>query len=86
MALEGPHFLSSITFILSAAATSITIELGLCQRWFLLHEVISPGFMVCVTLIFKTLEYLHLIPFVSNKCMDLTLAHLTVSGGVDRMP
>jgi hypothetical protein len=86
MALEGPPFLSSNTFILSAATTSITIGLVLCQRWFLLHEVISPGIMVCVTLIIKTLEYVHLIPFVSNKCLDLTLAHLTMSGGIDRCP
>jgi hypothetical protein len=36
--------------------------------------------MVCVTLIFKTFQYVHLIPFVSNKCLDLILAHLTMSG------
>jgi hypothetical protein len=42
--------------------------------------------MVCVTLILKTFEYVHLIPVVSNKCLDLILAHLTISGGNDRMP
>jgi hypothetical protein len=42
--------------------------------------------MVCVTLILKTFEYVHLIPFVSNECLDLILAHLTISGGNDRMP
>jgi hypothetical protein len=42
--------------------------------------------MVCVTLIIKNLEYMHLIPFVSNDCLDLTLAHLTMSGGIERMP
>jgi hypothetical protein len=42
--------------------------------------------MVCVTLIIKNLEYVHLVPFVSNKFLDLTLAHLTMSGGIDRMP
>jgi hypothetical protein len=49
MALEGPSFSSSISFILSAAATSITIGLVLYQKRFLLHEVIGPGIMVCVT-------------------------------------
>jgi hypothetical protein len=70
----------------SAAAASITLGLVLHQRWFLLHEVMSPGIMVCVTLILKTFEYVHLIPFVSNKCLDLILVHLTMSGGNDSMP
>jgi hypothetical protein len=86
MALEGTYFLPFNASILSAATTSITIVLVLCQRWFLLHEVMSPGIMVCVTLIIKTLEYVHLIPFVSSKCLDLIFAHLTMSGGIDRMP
>jgi hypothetical protein len=86
MALESPPFLPFNVSILSAAATSITIGLVLSQRWFLLHEVMSPGIMVCVTLIIKTLEYAHLIPFISNKCLDLILAHLTMSGVIDRMP
>jgi hypothetical protein len=46
----------------------------------------SSGIMVCVTLILKTFEYVHLIPFVSNKCLDLILAHWTMSRGNDRMP
>jgi hypothetical protein len=86
MALEGPPFLSSNIFALSGAATFITIGLVLCQRWFLLHEVISPGIMVCVTLIIKTIQCMHLIPFISNNCLDLTLAHLTMFGGIDRVP
>ena len=86
MALEGPPFLFSSIHILSAAVASTTIGLILCQRGFLLHEVISSGIMVCVTLIIKTLEYVHLIPFISNDCLDLTLAHLTMFGGIDRMP
>jgi hypothetical protein len=86
MALEGPPFLSSSIFVLSIAATSITIGLVLCQSWFLLHEVISPGIMVCVTLIIKTIEYMHLIPFISNNCLDLTLAHLTMFGEIDKVP
>jgi hypothetical protein len=42
--------------------------------------------MVCVTLILKTFEYVHLIPFVSNECLDLILVHLTMSGGMTRCP
>ena len=48
MALEGPSFSSSISFILSAAA-SITIGLVLYRKRFLLHEEIGLGIMVCVT-------------------------------------
>jgi hypothetical protein len=46
----------------------------------------SPSIMVCVTLILKTFEYVHLIPFVSNKFLELILVHLTMSGGNDRIP
>jgi hypothetical protein len=86
MALEGPPFLSSSIFIMSAAAASTTISLVLCQRGFLLHEVISSGIMVCVTLIIKTIECMHLIPFISNNCLDLTLSHLTMFGGLTGCP
>jgi hypothetical protein len=86
MALEGPPFLSSGIFILSAAATSTTICLVLCHRGFLFHEVISSGIMVCVTLIIKTIECMHLIPFISNNYLDLTLAHLTMFWGLTGCP
>ena len=86
MALEGPPFLSSSIHIMLATTTSTTIGLVLCQRGFLLHEVISSGIMVCVTLIIKTIECMHMIPFISNNCLDLTLAHLTMFGGIDRVP
>ena len=82
MALEGPPFLSSSIFVLSTKTTSITIGLVLCQRRFFLHEVTSLGIMVCVTLIIKTIECMHLIPFISNNCLDLTLAHLTMFWGL----
>jgi hypothetical protein len=62
------------------------LDLVLHQRWSLLHEVMSPGIMVCVTLILKTFKYVHLVLFVSNECLDLILIHLTMSGGNDRMP
>jgi hypothetical protein len=81
MALEGPSFLPFNASTLSAAAASITLGLVLYQRWFLLNEV-----MVCVTLILKTFEYVHLIPFVSNNCLDLILIHLTMSVRNDKMP
>jgi hypothetical protein len=42
--------------------------------------------MVCVTLILKTFEYVHLIPFISNECLDLILVHLTMSGGMTGYP
>jgi hypothetical protein len=86
MALEGPSFLIFSASTLSAATTSITISLFLHHRWFLLHEVMSMVIMVYVTLILKTFEYVHLIPFVSNKCLDLVLAHLTMSGGMTGCP
>jgi len=86
MALDGPAFIHFSASILSPTAASITIGLVLCQRWLLLHEVMSLGIMVCVTLIIKTFEYVHLFPFISNKCLDLALAHLTMSGGIDKMP
>jgi hypothetical protein len=28
---------------------------------------------------------MHLTPFVSDKCLDLTLTHLTMAGGIDRV-
>jgi hypothetical protein len=62
------------------------LGLVLQQRWILLHEVMSLGIMVCVTLILKTFEYVHLILFASNVCLDLMLFHLTTLGGNDRVP
>jgi hypothetical protein len=44
-----PTFSSSIILILSAKVASITINLVLYQKGFLLHQVIGPGIMVCVT-------------------------------------
>ena len=86
MALEGPFFSSLVRFVLSAAAASITIGLVLYRKRLLLHEVIGPGIMVCVTLIIKPFEYVHWIHFISNNCLDLTLANLTMIGEIDRVP
>jgi hypothetical protein len=36
-------------------------------------------------LIIKTFKYMHLIPFISNNCLDLTFSHLTMFGGIDRL-
>jgi hypothetical protein len=75
MALEGPSFLPFSTSTLSTAATtSITFGLVLHQRWFLLHEVMSPGIMVCVTLILKIFEYVHLIPLFLTGAWILCLS------------
>jgi hypothetical protein len=62
------------------------IGLVLQQQWVLLHEVMSPGIMVCITLILKTFEYVHLILFSSDVCLDLIPFHLSTPGGNDRMP
>jgi hypothetical protein len=48
--------------------------------------VMSPGIMVCVTLILKTFEYVHLIIFTFDMCLDLIPFHLYTPGGNDRMP
>jgi hypothetical protein len=42
--------------------------------------------MVCVTLILKTFEYVHLILFASNVCLDLMPFHLTTPGGMTGCP
>jgi hypothetical protein len=46
----------------------------------------SPSIIVCVTLILKTFEYVHLIPFTSNVCLDLMHLHLSTPGGMTRCP
>ena len=41
----------------------------------------------CVSLlIIETFKYMHLIPFISNNCLDITLAHLTMLGEIDWVP
>ena len=75
MALEGPSFLPfSVSTLLTAAAASITFDLVLYQRWFLLHEVMSLGIMVRVTLILRTFEYVHLIPLFLTGAWFLCLS------------
>jgi hypothetical protein len=37
-------------------------------------------------LIVKTFKCMHLIPFISSDYLDLTFAHLTMFGGIDRVP
>jgi hypothetical protein len=49
MSLEGPSFYSFIRFVLSAVASSITIGLVLYRRRLLLHEVIGPDIMICLS-------------------------------------
>jgi hypothetical protein len=74
MSLEGPSFLPFSISTLSVAAASITFGLVLYQRWFLLHEVMSLGIMVCVTLNLKTFEYVHLIPLFLTGAWILCLS------------
>ena len=74
MALEGPSFFFFIRLVLSGATTSITFGLVLHQRWFLLHEVMSSGSMICVTLVLKTFEYVHLIPLFLTGAWILCLS------------
>ena len=62
------------------------LGLVMYQRCFFIHEVMSLCIMVCVTLILKTFEYVHLVLFVSNGCLDIILIHLTMSRGNDKMP
>jgi hypothetical protein len=85
MALEGPSFFSFIRLVLSATAASITFSLDLYRRRLLVHEVVGPGIMVCVILIIITFRYMHLTPFISDNYLDLTLTHLTMVGGFDRV-
>jgi hypothetical protein len=42
--------------------------------------------MVRVTLILKTFEYVNLIIFTSNMCLDLMPFHLSKLGGNDMVP
>jgi hypothetical protein len=47
-----------------------------------IHEVMVSESL----LIIETIKYMHLIPFISNNCLHLTLAHLTMLGEIDRVP
>ena len=82
----GPIFSSFQCLHIVNSSNIHHLSLVLYQRWFLLHEVMSLHIMVCVTLILKTFEYVNLIPFVSNGCLDLILVHLTMSGGMAGCP
>jgi hypothetical protein len=42
--------------------------------------------MVCVTLILKTFEYVHLILFASDVCLDFMPFHLSTPGGMTGCP
>ena len=37
-------------------------------------------------LIIITFGYMHQIPFISDNCLDLTLTHLTIVGGINGVP
>jgi hypothetical protein len=79
LALEGPSF---IWCILSINISIHPISLVLKWQWVLLHEVMSPGIMVCVTLIFKAIEYVALnSPLFHNVCLEIMLFDLFIPGG-----
>jgi len=86
MALEGPSLFSFIRLVLSTTTTSITFDLVLHHRWFLLHEVMSSCIMVCVTLILKTIKYVHLIPLFLTSDWILCLFTWPCLGGMKRCP
>jgi hypothetical protein len=62
------------------------IGLVLQQQWVLLHEVMSPGVMVCVTLILKTFEYVHLILLLLTCAWTLCLSTCLHLGGMTGFP
>jgi hypothetical protein len=62
------------------------ISLVLQQQWVFIHEVMSPGIMVCVTMILKIFQYVNLIIFSSHVCLDFMPFHLSTPGGNDRIP
>jgi hypothetical protein len=61
--LGGPIFL--LQRLHPVSSNIYPISLVLQQQWVLLHEVMSLGIMVCVTLILKKFEYVQLIIFTS---------------------
>jgi uncharacterized membrane protein YfcA len=84
MALEGPSFFFSVSFVLSAVPASITTGLNLHQRGLLLHEVNWSEVSWYVSyLIVITFLCMHLVPFISDDCLDLTLILLTIVGVID---
>ena len=67
---RGPIFLLQLLHPVSGSNIH-PIGLVLQQQWVFLHEVMSPGIMVCVTLILKIFEYVHLILFASGRMLGL---------------
>ena len=41
-------------------------------------------YVSCLVVI--TFLYMHQVPYISDNCLDLTLVHLTIVGGINRMP
>jgi hypothetical protein len=58
MTPEGPSFLQCSPHITNNSIHHIGLVLK--WQWVLLHEVMSPGIMVCITPIFKSLEHVAL--------------------------
>jgi hypothetical protein len=85
LAMEGPSFLQCSPSISSnnIHPTSLVLK----YQWVLLCEVMSSGIMVCVTLIFKAVEYVALnSPSFHNVWLEITLFNLFIPGGVTECP
>jgi uncharacterized membrane protein YraQ (UPF0718 family) len=79
---EGPSFLQCIPSINNNIIHPTSVVLK--WKWVLLHEVMSLGIMVCVTLIFETFEYVALNSpsFHYNVCLEIMLFNLFIPRGV----
>jgi hypothetical protein len=80
LAPEGPSFLQCILSINSNNIHPTGLILKL--HWVLLHEVMSLGIMVCVTLIFEAFEYVALnSALFHNICLEIMLFNLFIPWG-----
>ena len=81
MALEGPPFFLPASLSCqqqqhpSPSAWSCVRE-GSCSMRYL----VQVSWYVSL-LIIDTFKYMHLVPLISNDCLDITFAHLTMFGG-----
>jgi hypothetical protein len=85
MALEGPSFLQYNPHI----ANNNIHHTGLILKWqwVLLHEVISSGIMVCITLIFEVLEHVVFNPSSFHDIfLEIMLFSLFKPGRVTHYP
>jgi hypothetical protein len=85
MALEGPYFLQCSPHI----TNNDIHHTGLVLKWqcVSLHEVMRPGIMVCITLIFESLEHVLLNPSsFHDVCLEIILFALFKPRKVTQFP